>query len=174
MAKYPVINAGQRMNAEMLRSMLPEYVRKTSDTDRASTTTLADDPDLTVELEASAVYFVEFILLLGGVAAADIKTAWTTPSGSSGFKAVIGPASNAATNSAADSATMRVGVHGFATPVEYSALRDGTGLLFGVQERGEVTTTSAGTLALQWAQVTSNATASRVSDGSLLRVARIG
>lgn len=172
MAKYPAITAGQRLDAALLDSMLPEYVRKTVGTDR-TTSTMTDDPDLSTTLVGSAVYFVEFFLLCGGTTTADIQTAWTVPSGASGFKSVMGPGSTAS-DSAGDNVAVRLGVHAFSTTITYSGVRNSTSSLFRVYEYGEVTTSAtAGTLALNWGQATTNATASRVWNGSLLRVTRI-
>lgn len=171
MSRYPSITAGQKLTADLLNSMLPQFVYKAANTERSSTTTVSSDPDLQISLEAGT-YFVEFFLIAGGVTASDIKTAWSTPSGSSGLKSVVGPGSTA-TDANADNISMRSGVHGFATEITYSGVRNATNQVFRIYEHGVVTVTTAGTLALQWAQATSGATASRIGAGSLMRVTQI-
>lgn len=174
MTTYPTINAATRVTGALLTSMLPILVNKTVSTDRAATTAFADDPDLQLPLLANATYFVEWDLICGGLAAADIKTSWNvTAVGGSGLKAVVGPGS-AAADANADNIAARMGVHGFTTSVSYNGVRDGTAQLFRVYECANLATTAAGLIAVQWAQVTSNATASRVAAGSLGRATRIG
>lgn len=172
MARYPSIVAGQRITADLLNAMIPQTVYKTAHTDRASTITVSDDPDLQVQLPVG-VHFVEMYLMAGGTLAGDIKTVWRTSGSMSGLKTVLGPSSTAS-NANADQITMRDGTHGFGTEILYSGVRDGTGLLFGVVEWAVVTVTTAGTLALQWAQGTSSTAASRIAAGSLMRVTQLG
>lgn len=172
MSTYPDIVAGQEITAELLRAMLPQTVWKTASTDRAATTTFADDEDLTMQLEASATYIVEFHLLYAALSAADFKTAWTVPSGAGGNRSAMGPGSTAA-DADADNITMRSGVHNYTTSVTYSGVRNSATNLAIAVETATLTTSSAGTLALQWAQATSNATATRLATGSRLRVWRI-
>lgn len=181
MAKYPNITAGRRLDAALLSSMLPEYVHKTANTDRTATTTLADDPDLTIGLEASAKYCVEFFIYYGGshnddsAGDGDFVTSWSVPTDASGLKSVIGPGIDAGTESGAASVDqIRLGVHQLATNVAYACVRDQTGLLQLAYEQGIVTTDDAGPLTLQWAQEDSDATATRVAIGSFMRVTRIG
>ncbi|TDD88350.1 hypothetical protein [Actinomadura rubrisoli] len=172
MSTYPQIAAGQRITAALLTSMLPTEIVKAANTDRVNNTFSAD-PELTIALDASAVYRVEFDLLAGGTTTADIQTRWAVPAAASGLKSVIGPGSTAAEGNA-DNVAMRTGVHGFTTTVVYSGVRNATGNLFRIWETAVLTTAGAGTLSLEWAQATTNATASRISAGSLLRVKRIG
>lgn len=173
MAYYPDIAAGDDITVDLLQAMIPQHFYKTANTDRTSTTTFADDPDLTVSLEANAVYFVEMFILYAALDAADIKTEWTIPSGATGTKTCIGAASDAVANANADSIEVRTGVHGFGTDVVYGAPRNSASNLQGALESGVVTTTNAGTLALAWAQNTSNGTATRVGSGSYMRVTRL-
>lgn len=170
--RYPTWLAGQTVTAALLSSMLPLEAYKTGNTDRLSTTTFVDDPDLTFDLEANAVYFVEFFLLMGATTAADIKTSWTVPSGAAGLKSVIGPGS-AAVDANADNISMRTGVHGFTTQINYSGVRNATASLFRGYEHAIVTTFAAGTCAIRWAQVASDAAASRMSAGSYARAKRV-
>jgi uncharacterized protein (DUF2235 family) len=169
MSRYPVLYAGQRLTAPLLSSMLEERIVKTVNEDRASTTTLAADTDLTVTLDASAVYHVQIYIHYAAVSAAGFQTDWTVPSGASGSRWVLGAGS---TQVSSDNVPGRFGVHTFATAAEYGDRASATNLMGGLEE-AIVTTTNAGTLALRWAQATSNATAARVAAGSHMRVRRI-
>lgn len=173
MSTYPSIAAGQSITAGLLTSMLPNVVVKQAHTDRASTTALTADPELSAPLAANAVYQVEFDLLAGAIALADIQTRWSVPAAASGLKSLTGPGSTAA-NSNADNITTRMGVHAFSLAIAYNGVRDSQTNLFRIYEYGIVTTTSAGSIALEWAQNTSQTTATRVAAGSVLRVRRIG
>lgn len=147
------------------------HVYKTSPTDRASTTTLADDPDLTMVLPANSVNLVEFNLFVGGPSNGLMVTQWTTPGDASGLKGVQGPGS-AATDSAADNISGRFGSHGFGTSITYGRRNVATNLLYAV-ETGVVSTTTGGTCAITWAQSLSNATATRMGVSSWMRVTRL-
>lgn len=173
MAYYPDIAAGDDITVDLLQAMIPQHFYKTANTDRTSTTTFADDPDLTCELEANSVYFVEMFLCYAALDAADIKTEWTVPTGATGVKSCMGPASDAVAETNANSIEGRWGVHGFGTDVTYGAPRNSASNLQYAQENGVVTTTNAGTLALAWAQNTSNGTATRMGSGSYMRVTRL-
>lgn len=170
MSTYPSITAGQEITSTLLTSMLPDIVYKTANEDRSATTTLADDTELTTTLEASAVYHVTFYLHYAALDAAKIKTAWTVPSGASGLRSATGAGS--ASTDATAATTSRFGVHAFTTTVTYGTRSSATNQCVAIEE-GVVTTTSAGTLAIQWAQDASNATATRVGAGSSLHVRRI-
>ncbi|MFK8851264.1 hypothetical protein [Streptomyces sp. Ac-502] len=154
----------------------PVIITKTGSTDRASTTIRTADPDLTVSLAASATYTVEFNLMLGGSQFALVVTEWLVPSGATGLRGCMGPASSATNTTAgninADGILMRSGAHGFGTAVTYGRRDINTNLVL-AQEIGTVTTTSAGTLSLAWAQSTSSTTFNRMGAGSWMRVIRI-
>lgn len=169
---YPVVLAGQRVTAALLTSMLPLEAYKTGATTRTSTAVMDDDPDLFVDLEASATYAVTFELFFGAILAEDIRTEWAVPSGATGFKGVHGPGSTA-TDANADNIAMRSGVHGFTTDVVYSGVRNDNTLANYVREWGHVTTTNAGVLGLNWAQGTSGLTGTVLFAGSSLIAKRM-
>lgn len=170
MPQYPNVLAGQRITADLMLSMLPTFVVKPANTDRASTATPADDPDMTVQLEANAVYHIEIFVHYAAITAAGFQTTWNVPAGASGLKWSFGSGS---TQVARDNVPMRVGVHGLTVVCEYGDGASASNQL-GAFEQGVVTTTNAGTFALSWSQAASNATATRVGSGSFLRVTRLG
>lgn len=170
MAQYPTVLAGQRITAALLQSLVPIHVRKVADTTRASTTVLADDPDLTVQLEANAQYRVTMWIHYSALAAAGFQTAWTVPSGATGLRSCwgVGPTPTSTADPLGDG---RWGIHGFATAASYGT-RNSTNQVMAM-ESGDVTTTNAGTLALQWAQLASNVTGSRVAGRSYMEIRRL-
>lgn len=172
MSQYPVIYAGQKITGALLTSMETIDVWKTANTDRAATTTLADDPDLTVTLEANATYRVIFRLFYAALDVARFKTAWTVPSGTTGNRAAVGPDQGVILSGTSSGGQGRWGVHNYTTACTYGTRDSAVNLCSAVEESIVVTTTS-GTLAIQWAQVTSNATASRLGTGSSLHVKRL-
>ncbi|MBA5222214.1 hypothetical protein [Streptomyces griseoaurantiacus] len=155
---------------------VPVYVYKAAATDRTSTTTLAEDPDLTFTLAGSAVYVVEFHLFVGSGTTGLMTTDWTVPSGASGLKAVTGPASTAVGDGGAhnlgDDVNGRFGVHGFSTTVTYGCRNSNTNLLHAI-ETATVITSTGGTCAIRWAQAASSSTATRMGLGAWARATRI-
>ncbi|WP_274558037.1 hypothetical protein [Streptomyces spiramyceticus] len=150
---------------------VPVPIYKPTNTDRASSVALVADPHLTVQLQANARYLVEFHLHYAALSAAAFKTAWVVPTGATGNRSVLGPGSTA-TEANADNLSMRSGVHAPTTTVVYGTRNHATNLAHAV-ESGIITTTTAGTLALSWAQNVSNATAARLAIGSYMQVTRL-
>jgi hypothetical protein len=175
-AQFPVTTAGTRITADLLGAMITNYTIKPADTVRASTTTVASDPDLVSgTLVAGGVYLVEFRIQIASLAIAGIKTQWLVPSGATGFKDVTGPASGATTNTNGDTSDLRWAVHGLTTAVPYTDVRNSLSLSVPVMERGMVTIgPTAGTVTLQWAQNASNATGSAVQASSWVAWRQVG
>lgn len=178
MARYPTIYAGQRITGTLMQAMLPDVVWKTANEDRAATTTLANDSDLVATLEANATYHVTMYIHFAAVDAAQFKTQWAVPTGATGNRSALGAAfelasSGAATTQAADGGYHRSGVHGYTTTVRYGTRASATNQALVVEESILTTSSTAGTLALQWAQFTSNATATRVAAGSSMHIRRL-
>lgn len=172
MSRYPVLYGGQRPTADLLTAMMPDEYYKVGNTDRAATTTLADDPDLTCTLEANAVYRVAFYLHFAALDAARFKTAWTVPAGATGNRSAVGPDQAAILSGTSSGGQGRWGVHAYTTACTYGNRNDAVLQCFALEE-SILTTSSAGTLALQWAQATSNATATRLAAGSYMSVKRL-
>ena len=172
MSTYPTIAAGQSITASLLTSMLPQQVVKQANTDKVNST-FAADPELTMPLAANAVYHVEFLLIAGGIATADVQTRWALPATASGLRIVNGPGS-AALETNADNVATRQGVHQFSTAILYNGVRNATANYFRIYEYAVVTLVDAGNVTLEWAQGTTQTTASRIAAGSLLRVRRLG
>lgn len=172
MAKYPDINAGDKLTATLLGSMIPTVIVKSS-IEIKTGTTLALDSELFFTAEANATYLIDFLMQMGAIQTEDVKTDWTVPSGASGFKAVTGPGSSAS-DSAADNIAMRAGVHNYGTVVTYAGVRDNASNAFTVREWSVVTTTNSGTIGIRWAQnATGSSTGVHVLSGSFMRIRRL-
>lgn len=168
---WPFYTAGQKATAADLAAAQPLIAYKTASTDRSSTVTFTDDPELTFALAANAVYIVEFFMFYAGNTGL-MQTKWTVPSGSSGNRSAMGPGS-AAVDANSNNISMRSGVHAYATAVLYG--NRGTGSLNQsiAVETALVTTLTSGTCAISWTQGTSNAAATRMGAGSWARALRI-
>lgn len=173
MSKYPQVFAGQRITGTLLAAMQPDIIRKITATDRAATTTPTDDPDLTTTVEANSVYYVEMELwYAASTLSSGIRTAWTVPAGVTGNRSALGMASTVSDGTPAG--VGRWGVHNYTTAVFYGDRQSSTNLILARETSVVTTSTTPGTLALQWAQDTSDASSCRMGVGSLMRVTRLG
>lgn len=150
---------------------VPRFAWKTANLDR-TTATLSDDPDLTMQLDANAVYRIEFRLHHAAVDTVRFRTQWTVPSGATGNRSAIGPDQGVILSSGSSGGTGRFGVHGFTTACIYGSRNDNALQCVSIEE-GTVFTTTAGTCAIQWAQSTASATFTRLAQGSFMRVTRL-
>jgi hypothetical protein len=164
MAVYPTFTAGQKTTASLLTSGETQFAYKTADTVRTSTTTLADDPDLAFSLEANGVYRVEFWLHYAAVSAEQFRTAWTVPTGVTGVRSAFGIDSTV--SSATPSGIMRTGVHQYTTGATYGDRNNNSNQCLAIEEAVVTVSSTAGTVAVQWAQATSGATGTRLAAGS--------
>lgn len=148
------------------------FIYKPAITSRSATTTLANDPDLTMTVAINATYRVEFwILGTSASATPNIKTAWTVPASTTGVKFAVGPTDTASGLVTRFNTNMRSTGHSFTTTCIYQL--DGTGVE-AIHESAVITTAgTSGSVTLQWSQGTSNATASSVDAGSYMVVTRL-
>lgn len=145
---------------------------KPASTTRASTVTIADDNHLfTPTLQANKTYLVTFRLWFSGLQAAGLQTKWNVPTGTSGNKDVMGPATtNAVQTTDGVVADMKWAVHGYGTAVGYTNPRNSTSLYTWCEETSMVDIgTTAGPVTIQWAQNASNATGTILQARSYVR-----
>lgn len=162
MSQFPDLAASDDFTVELLRQMIPNYIIKSGSESATSDATLNDDSDLICPVEANATYHVKFNVFAAATTTADIKTAWSVPSGAGGLRKVSGPGSTAADGSA-DNVAGKFGVHGFTTEITYSGVRNSNTLQFWILEEALViVSATAGDVIFRWSQATSNATASIV------------
>src|SRR5690242_3744114 len=98
---YPALAGGQRITGALLRSMLPQTVRKTADTARAATTTRTADPHLAFDALANAVDTFDGFLKIDGDNAADVLLQLTVPTGALGEMLAWGAGNNVIGSTAA-------------------------------------------------------------------------
>lgn len=180
---YPGPLAGQRITASLLRSMLPQTLRKTSDTSRSATTTVTADPHLQLEVEANAVYIWEGWIKYGGGTTGDLNLDFSAPSGSLGEWAGIGGGSSAVTGASAAPAlvTDTVTSRGYMVRLETSDVAQARSFgTLGVSDALHIALhgtlrvgSTPGTWSLDWAQNTSDATATTLYTDSWVRFQRV-
>lgn len=173
MATYPTVAIGQRLTANFLTSFLPQTARKTATTTRTSTVTTSADPELTLPVEASASYELQFMLkydAAGVIAsgAGGIRWVWTVPVGTTGDYGVADLSING-TGVTGDemrgvSLTTVTGANGANAAALVAVIGTGT----------FSTSTTAGSVVLSWAQWISSATATNLQANSYMKLTRIG
>lgn len=151
---------------------------KSSDLGRNTTTTLANDPDLAVPLQANAVYELRSMISYAGGAGSsegDLKIGWNY-TGTLNYMVYGAP--HWMTGQAAGSSGPNSGGHSYFTlgAGSFTALTNGTSGTqdFAMLILGTVATTSAGTMHVQWAQNSSNATNTWLRQGSYVTFQRMG
>lgn len=169
MSTYPNVLAGQDITADLLNSMLPQVAYKTTGEAVTSSTTMQNDDELFVPVVASSVYLAELFLLYDAAAAGDIKIGWTAPSGASLAWTVVGATTAETTNTSVSTLNMQT-----RTTSETASLGGSSSTGIGATAYGRLTvSTTAGNLQFQWAQDTSNGTATNVRAGSVLKLTRL-
>lgn len=165
---YPPTPAGEEITEQMLQSIPPVFKVKEDINGRNNATLLAD-PDLWLDMPANSRWWVEFHLLVSGTQAAAIKTDWSVPTGVDGVRRILGPGTGA-TETSANNIAVRLGVHTFASAIGYGLPRNVEGNWQQIVETGLVICGStAGQLALRWAQTTATtASPSFVKPGSIM------
>jgi hypothetical protein len=145
------------------------WVVKSADESVTSTTTVQNDDHLVLPVLASTRYWLEAFLIYDGAVGGDIKLGWSFPSGATmrwyggGMADSATVDNNAATNQfcSAINQTMPFGCFATANPDA-------------VHIRGNLLVAStAGNMQLQWAQLTSSGTATKIYAESLLRLTRL-
>lgn len=142
------------------------YARKLANTNRTSTTTLADDPDLTLPVLANAEYEFICCVFYQSQTATDIKWNWTAPSGSTCRFTINGLTGTTGAAFTDDQS----GAFDYGTAIASSGIGS---ILTGMMFVGVLwTPASGGNLTLQWAQSTSGA-ATTVLAGSYMSMRRL-
>lgn len=162
--QFPTVLAGQVITAALLQQMPLFYMRKDADTPRSNTTTVAADPDLQFTVVSGGIYHIFGWVTATGAAisAGDLKATVVGPTSSTGIWTMTGYLTSGTTfnlNATRNLAsTNAVGVNGatFSSAFVFAS----------------VTAGSAGSIQFQWAQNSSNATATTLKAGSWLLALR--
>lgn len=144
-------------------------VRKTATESVTSSTVLQDDDELLFAGVSDAVYAVEVVCFVDGATGGDFKATIVGPAGASGTVSVQGPQSGATTF---DNHTMAEQSSSLGTAPSAGTL--GTGNKTRVEVKALVILAgTAGDVKLQWAQLASSGTATRLFADSYLIAHRI-
>ncbi|MFE9765125.1 hypothetical protein ACFYPC_11420 [Streptomyces sp. NPDC005808] len=169
MAIYPDMRAGQRMLVDVLRSTIYDEVVKATTETVTNSITYQDDNELFLPAGASAKYRFDLLLLHSSGTTGKFKMQFTAPAGSTVAWGVAGAytavtSSNPVSDVSLPSRTLSdvLGLGG-------GNLTGTTAFISGVL----TTSSTAGNLMFQWAQITSDAAATQVRAGSTLRMKRI-
>ncbi|MFF7023063.1 hypothetical protein ACFY97_18920 [Streptomyces klenkii] len=146
------------------------FARKTASTGRNTTTTLADDPHLTVTVTAGAVYELALTLFWTGPNAGGIKLAFNIPSGTTGRWSAYGP--DLSMTSGGNTAQVRADSVGSLTTAIPIGASD-TSHAMTAQPTGLVVAGSSGAFTLQWAQNASNGSDTTLFTHSWMSLTRV-
>ena len=143
---------------------VPIVAVKVADTSRSSTTTLTADPELSVTIPSAGTWYLLCYLNYEGAAVGtgDLKIRVTSV-GSLRYHAIYQGAGGAANVGST--------YQGGGTPSGFATA--GAGTLCGGTIHGTLVTATSGTTGLDWAQNTSNATATTLHAGSAMMLQRI-
>jgi len=141
---------------------------KSGNTSRASTTTITADPHLATTV-VPGTYRIDAVLFYDADSAADLKLGWTAPSGTTG---IWWPGGSDSSNTT-QAATARWGAVTDIGTGTLPVAGIGSGTIVTCRPVGTAIVTTAGTLALAWAQSASSATATVVRQNSWLSLRRI-
>lgn len=163
----PTWTPGEVLTSSDVNSwFVPEVAYKTSTTARTSTTSLADDPDLTLAVAASASYaFQGFFIYDGGAGGSegDFKFKFTVPTSASIYW-----------GDTFRNTTPTIVCGGHVTTDTETASTNGLGTWYSVNVQGLlIVSSTAGNLTLQWAQGSSSATRTDLGAGSWLMAQRV-
>jgi len=148
---------------------IPKFIFKGTAENLASNITFQDDDVLFFTMEPGVRYFYDFNLNVQGPVAGDFKTQFTAPIDVAGVKMRMGPCiPTSAGWVARDDTNGAFASHGVTTATSYAIDTSGSA----IREYGWVESATGGTLRLQWAQVTSNATNTTVNSSSFLMYMR--
>lgn len=144
------------------------FAYKPSDTTRNNTNTLADDPHLTLAVEANTVYEMEALLFGDATTTADMKFGFTGPSGAtlhwaSGSGAVNASSSGSALDQARKTLAQSAVWGGIGAASVWAARPQGTLIVGG----------TAGGFTMQWAQNTAEVSDAILREGSRLTLTPI-
>lgn len=164
---WNTILAGMKLTSTRLNNLYATlYVYKTGDTSRTATATPASDPDLTVSVEANAVYDVRVAIAHTYDNTADFKFTFVGPAGATMTNWMFKVRTVDGTESSGVSATI--------TTVQTVASASGTFNQPLWIEGTLVTAGTAGTFAFQWSQANSVVPAAIVRAGSSMKLIRVG
>jgi hypothetical protein len=151
-----------------LNAILPiMHVRKTADQAVTSSTALVDDTHLFFSIAANEIWFGQMVLFYDGGTASGLQVALNVPASATGFWGAIG---EAASSSAMAATTMDITAANGLTDSHVETFGAAGAGTFGIASVhfNVVNSTTAGTVKLRWAQVTSGGTSTTIKANSYL------
>lgn len=145
------------------------FARKSSTESVTSSTTLQDDDDLSVAVLANGVYVVECHVFYDAATAGDLKLGWSYPAAATGTFTALGLSPSPAPPSSSDDVTATADI---ATAFNLGGAGTGTTLSAFIKGLLVVSST-AGNFRVQWSQVSSTGTATRLFSPSYLLLRRV-
>lgn len=150
---------------------------KQSDEPRASTTTMTDDGELTVPLDASTTYFIDALVVADSNATADFKMSFVYTGTVTSVGLTESPANAALPSTGGGGDTIGPAWHLSGTNLTTPTVRTRTGsntagTTLGGHLRGVLVTNGAGNLKIQWAQNVSDVGNTTVHKGSYIAFAK--
>lgn len=153
------ILAGHTPTAARLNALGAVLSAKTADQTVINSTTFVSDTELFLSVAANAVYILDGVIVYQSGTTPDWKMRWTYPTGLTMTYTMLAQVTT---------------FTAFVFSETGIPVNDGTGGTFACTLQGTVTTSStAGTLQLQWAQNTANASNTLVRVGSYLSLSRV-
>jgi hypothetical protein len=170
---YPTFLAGRKLTASLLTSGQLNVVRKLTTESVTSNATPQNDDELFFDVEANAVYRIEAHFFPQSTSLTpDFQSAWSIPAGATGLRMCHGPTSNSATYTSETDTNVRVSGRNWTTAQTYQI---GDANAAAIYESGLlIVSATAGTVQFQWAQGTSNATATDLLSRSFISYQRVG
>lgn len=164
-----MVLAGDKVRASDLDAIV-RIVRKSASESITNSTTLQDDDDLQISVEASVIYTFRSVIFYDASTTGDLKFQWVAPSGAAlAFSAMI----PALAITAAAGNTTNFGSFNLTDVLGVGAA--GVGTQLAIAMNGVlVMSTTAGTFKLQWAQNTADAVnATRLFANSYIELTEI-
>ncbi|MFE3762264.1 hypothetical protein ACFXPI_10925 [Streptomyces sp. NPDC059104] len=170
---YPVISAGQRITAGLLTSMLPAPIFKAADQSVTNSTTNVNDNHLLSAVAANATYIITGMLLYSARTDTDVKIGFSGPSGAA-MDWIAHAQSQDGTGGLASTGVVvdKQSIGNTSFPLGGFGAENTTIMTAPLWGR-LVTSSTAGTFQLNWAQRVSNATASIMRANSWILLTRV-
>jgi len=167
-----VFNVGDVLAAADVNEYLVNtlYADKPSDTSRASTTTIANDPDLTLPVGASKKYELDMQVVYTAVnSTGDLKFVFTVPASAVFTGSLFGVAIGSSALAFPPYQASGLLITGPAQTVAGGGIAQNALRVSGIL----AVAGTSGSITFQWAQGTSNATPTVVKQGSYMRLRRV-
>lgn len=151
------------------------FVRKlTTDSSAVNSTTLVTDAHIAgITLPAGRTYKVELYAAALGPAAVDIRFAWLLGGGAAvlTFRSCMGPAPSS--TDVTQTGAVKLSRHAIASAVQYGTDGTNTSAVYECVLVETTTSNAAGTIGLQWAQGTANATAVQLTSATFVVITEV-